>query len=107
MVDRPRVGCRHLARDNTLKIVEKMVEGLGDWTPEKRSKAAQILTSFLDYTEDKISGYTASILNALYKIMAGDEHVVINNVRFFELKKSVSNYARILDDLCLQIYILI
>lgn len=80
LIERPRVGCRHLARDNTLKIVEKMVEGMGDWTPEKRSKSAQILSSFLDYTEDKISGYTATILGALYKIMAGDENHVINSV---------------------------
>jgi dynein assembly factor 5 len=83
---RPGVGCRHLARDNTLKIVEKMVEGMGDWTPDKRAKSAQILSSFLDYTEDKISGYTATILAALYKIMAGDDIHVINNVRFLLYK---------------------
>ena len=57
-----------------------MVEGLSDWTPDKRGKSAQILSSFLFYTEDKISGYTATILNALYKIMAGDENYVIENV---------------------------
>lgn len=82
--DRPRVGSRHLARDNTLKIVDKMVEGMGDWTPEKRAKSAQILSSLIDYTEDKISGYTDKILNALYKIMAGDEHYVVDNVMSFD-----------------------
>lgn len=57
-----------------------MVEGLGDWTAEKRAKSAQILATFTIYTEDKITGYTASILNALYKVMAGDEAFVMKEV---------------------------
>jgi hypothetical protein len=57
-----------------------MIEGLADWTADKRAKSAQILSSFLIYTEDKITGYVASILGALYKIMAGDEPHVMNEV---------------------------
>jgi hypothetical protein len=71
-----------LARDNTQKVVNKMIEGLADWTADKRAKSAQILASFLVYTEDKITGYVASILGALYKIMAGDEPHVMNEVYF-------------------------
>ena len=29
---RPSVGCRHLARDNTQKIVTKLIQDLGHWT---------------------------------------------------------------------------
>ena len=78
--DRPRVGCRHLARDNTLKVVNKMVEGLGDWTADKRARSAQVLATFVWYTEDKITGYMQSILLALNKIMGGDESHVMQEV---------------------------
>jgi dynein assembly factor 5 len=105
--NRPGVGCRHLARDNTLKIVEKMVEGMGDWTPDKRAKSAQILSSFIDYTEDKISGYTATILAALYKIMAGDESLVINNVSISFFTYSVYSCVKILGGSFRRMYILI
>jgi dynein assembly factor 5 len=35
-LDRPRSGCRHLARDNTQKIIAKQIELLGDWNLETR-----------------------------------------------------------------------
>jgi dynein assembly factor 5 len=78
--ERPRVGCRHLARDNTLKVVNKMVEGLADWTADKRARSAQVLGTFVFYTEDKITGYMQTILLALNKIMGGDEPFVMQEV---------------------------
>ncbi|KAI8919361.1 armadillo-type protein [Powellomyces hirtus] len=74
--DRPRVGCRHFARENTQKIVNQMLEGMADWNVEVRIKSTQILTTFIRYGEDKITGYTGVILPALYKALAGDEAAV-------------------------------
>ncbi|RKO91223.1 armadillo-type protein [Blyttiomyces helicus] len=74
---RPRVGCRHLARDNTQKIVTKTVEGMADWNVEVRIKSTQILATFIPYTEDQITGYTNVILPALFRILAGDEPEVV------------------------------
>jgi dynein assembly factor 5 len=72
-VDRPRVGCRHLARDNTQKVVQKFIEGLGDWNADVRAKSALNLTAFLRFTEDQVAGYTNNILPISYKILSGDE----------------------------------
>jgi hypothetical protein len=78
--DRPRVGCRHLARDNLQKIVSKSVEKLGDWNAETRCSAARLLANFLRYTEDQITGYINLILPPIYKIMVGDEPFVMEAV---------------------------
>ena len=78
IADRPRVGSRNLARDNIQKVVGKLIEGLGDWNLETRAKSAQILRVFTKFTEDQITGYIGTILPALYKILAGDEVVVMD-----------------------------
>ncbi|KAJ3115018.1 HEAT repeat-containing protein 2 [Phlyctochytrium bullatum] len=77
---RPRVGCRHLARDNTQKIVKKLTEGLQNWSPDKRLKSAAILEAFITYTEENITGYTGTILPALYKILSSDEPAIMKQV---------------------------
>ncbi|KAI8854501.1 armadillo-type protein [Chytridium lagenaria] len=56
---RPRVGCRHLARDNTQKIT--------------RLKSALVLSAFIPYTEENITGYIGNILPVLYKTLSSDE----------------------------------
>ncbi|KAI8927803.1 armadillo-type protein [Entophlyctis helioformis] len=75
--NRPRVGCRHLARDNIQKVTSKLVEGLTDWSVETRTKSCQIMGVFITFTEDQITGYVNVILPALYKILAGDEQQVM------------------------------
>jgi dynein assembly factor 5 len=80
-VGRPRVGSRHIARDNTQKIVNKQIELLGDWNVEARAKAAQVLTVFIDFAESNITGYANVMLPAIYKILAGDEEVVVQEAK--------------------------
>ncbi|KAJ3207731.1 HEAT repeat-containing protein 2 [Dinochytrium kinnereticum] len=75
---RPRVGCRHLARDNTQKIVTKFIEGLQDWSPDTRFKSAVVLKAFIPYAEENITGYIGSILPALYKVLASDEPTIMS-----------------------------
>ncbi|OAJ35882.1 hypothetical protein BDEG_20113 [Batrachochytrium dendrobatidis JEL423] len=75
--DRPRVGSRHLARDNMQKVVAKIVEGMGNWTVEVRIKSAQMLGAYLTLTEDQITGYVGVILPILYKILSGDDPLVM------------------------------
>ncbi|KAJ3008446.1 HEAT repeat-containing protein 2 [Thoreauomyces humboldtii] len=70
---RPRIGSRHFARESTQKIVTLCIEGMADWNAEVRVKSAQILATFMHYSEDKVTGYTGVILPALYKVLAGDE----------------------------------
>ncbi|KAJ3414190.1 HEAT repeat-containing protein 2 [Chytridiales sp. JEL 0842] len=74
---RPRVGARHLARDNTQKIVNKMVEGMQDWSADVRAKSAGVLAAFMWYTEDNITGYIGTLLPVMYRVLSGDEpHVM-------------------------------
>ncbi|KAJ3256957.1 HEAT repeat-containing protein 2 [Boothiomyces macroporosus] len=76
--NRPRVGCRRAARDNIQKITKKLVEMLGDWNVETRYKGAQILYVYIDFCEAEITGYTATIVQPLYKILAEDEVHLMN-----------------------------
>ncbi|KAI9203339.1 armadillo-type protein [Polychytrium aggregatum] len=74
---RPRVGCRHLARDNTQKIVAKLVAGIQDWTAERRHKSALVLATFVTFTESNITGYIAQIVPGMVKVLSGDDaHVM-------------------------------
>ncbi|KAJ3331441.1 HEAT repeat-containing protein 2 [Blyttiomyces sp. JEL0837] len=84
--DRPRVGLRHLARDNTQKVVNKLIEGMQDWNAEVRAKSAAILESFILYAEANITGYIGTLLPVLYKTLAGDEaHVLKNTMSVAEM----------------------
>ncbi|KAH6565449.1 hypothetical protein BASA60_009949 [Batrachochytrium salamandrivorans] len=76
--NRPRVGSRHLARDNMQKIVVKLVDGMGNWTVDSRVKSTQILGAYLVLTEDQITGYVGNILPIIYKILSGDDQLVMN-----------------------------
>ncbi|KAJ3315566.1 HEAT repeat-containing protein 2 [Boothiomyces sp. JEL0838] len=76
--NRPRVGCRRAARDSIQKITKKLVEMLGDWNVETRYKGAQILYVYIDFCEAEITGYTATIVQPLYKILAEDEVHLMN-----------------------------
>lgn len=79
-LDRPRTGARHVARDNIQKIVTKQTELIGDWNLETRYKAAQVLTVFMDYVEKLVTGYVQNLLPAIYKLLAGDEIYVMEQV---------------------------
>lgn len=51
---------------------------LGDWNVETRYKGAQILYVYIDFCEAEITGYTATIVQPLYKILAEDEVHLMN-----------------------------
>jgi hypothetical protein len=74
------VGSRHLARDNTQKAVNKILEGMQDWNPDVRAKSAAILGAFLWYTEDNITGYMGALLPVFYRVLSGDEPQVMQEV---------------------------
>ncbi|KAI9092359.1 armadillo-type protein [Phlyctochytrium arcticum] len=74
--NRPRVGCRHLARENIQKIVQKMLDGMSNWNIEIRTKSAQVLAIFISYTETLITGYIDIILPVMNRVQAGDEAIV-------------------------------
>ncbi|KAJ3359863.1 HEAT repeat-containing protein 2 [Kappamyces sp. JEL0680] len=83
--NRPRSGCRHLARDNIQKIMGRQIELLGDWNVDTRFKAAQVLTVFMDFAETNATGYIGALLPAVYKVLAGDEpHVMQQNIALME-----------------------
>ena len=63
-----------------MKIVEKLVSGMSDWTVEIRSKSILILNSFIWYTQDYITGYVGSIIPVLCRICSGDEVEIVNQV---------------------------
>ncbi|KAJ3003855.1 UNVERIFIED_CONTAM: HEAT repeat-containing protein 2, partial [Siphonaria sp. JEL0065] len=77
LVDRPRVGVRHLARDNVQKTVNKVVEGLQDWNVEVRAKSASVLHAFVPLAERNITGYMGSILPQIYRVLAADDPLVV------------------------------
>ncbi|KAJ1553513.1 HEAT repeat-containing protein 2, partial [Cladochytrium tenue] len=74
---RPRVGARHLARDNCQKLVTRFVEGMQDWSPDTRAKSAASLAAFIPYAENNITGYVGTILPALYRVLAEDDPAVV------------------------------
>lgn len=67
--NRARPGLRHLARENTLKIVDKLTEGIADWSLNTRLISLRILSSFLPLTEDQITGYTGHLILPLQRIL--------------------------------------
>lgn len=83
--DRPRPGCRHLARDNTQKIIQKQIELLGDWNLETRYQAAKVLTVFMEHAEVNATGYISVMVQPIYKVLAGDEpYVMEQTVKLME-----------------------
>ncbi|KAI8810018.1 armadillo-type protein [Cladochytrium replicatum] len=83
---RPRVGSRHLARDNTMKIVEAAISGLQNWNADVRARWARVLCTLIRFTEVNVTGYTAQMLPALFRVCASDEvHVVKAARRVAEL----------------------
>ncbi|KAJ1565055.1 HEAT repeat-containing protein 2 [Nowakowskiella sp. JEL0078] len=77
--DEYRVGSRHLARDNTMKIVEKCIAGISSWTSELRDHWAKILYIFITFTRGNITGYVGQIFPVLFKVCSGDEIYVMNS----------------------------
>ncbi|KAI9366152.1 armadillo-type protein [Zopfochytrium polystomum] len=74
---RPRVGARRLTQDNVQKIVNKLLEGMQDWSPDLRAKSTATLASFLVFAEENITGYIGTILPVLYKLASADDAIVI------------------------------
>ncbi|KAI9350767.1 armadillo-type protein [Obelidium mucronatum] len=74
---RPRVGVRHLARDNVQKTVNKVVDGLQDWNVEVRAKSASVLAAFVPLAERNITGYMGNLLPAIYRVLAADDALVV------------------------------
>ncbi|KAI8811252.1 armadillo-type protein [Cladochytrium replicatum] len=78
---RPRAGSRHLARDNTMKIVEAAIAGLQNWNAEVRARWARVLCTLIRFAEVNVTGYTAQILPALFRVCASDEVYVVKGAR--------------------------
>ncbi|KAJ3121880.1 HEAT repeat-containing protein 2 [Nowakowskiella sp. JEL0407] len=76
--DEHNIGSRYLARDNTLKIVEKCVVGISSWTADLRHHWLKILSTFITLTRENITGYVAQILPAICRIIVGDETEVVD-----------------------------
>jgi hypothetical protein len=47
---------------------------------DTRFKSVQVLNVFIHHAEEKITGYVNLILPAVYKLLAGDEVIVMNEV---------------------------
>ncbi|KAJ3024801.1 UNVERIFIED_CONTAM: HEAT repeat-containing protein 2 [Siphonaria sp. JEL0065] len=76
-LDRPRVGVRHLARDNVQKTVNKVVDGLQDWNVEVRAKTASVLHAFVPLAERNITGYMGILLPTIYRVLTSDDALVV------------------------------
>ncbi|KAI8904408.1 armadillo-type protein [Gorgonomyces haynaldii] len=92
LLDRPRVGTRHLARDNTQKTINAFVEGIQDWNADVRSKSYQNLEAFIRMTEDQITGYVGVIMPPSYKTLAGDESHVMDSC--LKMLKTLAIYVK-------------
>lgn len=78
----PRIGIKHLFRDNTQKTVDKLVEKMSDWNVEVRRKSALMLSSLVWIVGEYITGYIGAILPTLCRICSGDEDMVVKAVCF-------------------------
>jgi dynein assembly factor 5 len=76
-ITRPKVGSRHLARENIQKIIQKIMDGLQDWGMETRFKSCQILYNYLSFAETHVTGYIGVLLPVVYKLLAGDEEIIV------------------------------
>ncbi|ORX38796.1 ARM repeat-containing protein [Piromyces finnis] len=78
--DRPRIGSRHIVRDNIMKILDKLLEDIQDWTTERRNKSSQILVTLFDFVEEHITGYTNAIIPIFCKVCTTDEISLLQSI---------------------------
>ncbi|KAL6589033.1 ARM repeat-containing protein [Neocallimastix sp. 'constans'] len=78
--NRPRIGSRHVVRDNIMKILDKLLEDIQDWNAERRNKSSQILVTIFDYVEDHITGYTGTIIPIFCKVCTTDEVSLLQSI---------------------------
>ena len=83
LLDRPRIGSRHVVRDNTMKIIDKLLEDIQDWNAERRNKSSQIFVTIFDFVEEHITGYTGTIIPIFCKVCTTDEVSLLQSVRVF------------------------
>ena len=80
LIDRPRIGSRHVVRDNIMKILDKLLEDIQDWNAERRNKSSQIFVTIFDFVEEHITGYTSNIIPIFCKVCTTDEASLLQSV---------------------------
>ncbi|KAJ3378298.1 HEAT repeat-containing protein 2 [Lobulomyces angularis] len=90
-LDRPRIGSKHILRENTQKILNKLLELMQDWNVDVRLKSSRILNSFLWYVEECITGYVGTILPILCKICSNDDSAVV--IAAIKIGQSLGKYV--------------
>lgn len=78
--NRPRIGSRHVVRDNTMKIIDKLLEDIQDWNAERRNKSSQIFVTIFDFVEEHITGYTGTIIPIFCKVCTTDEVSLLQSI---------------------------
>ncbi|OUM70216.1 hypothetical protein PIROE2DRAFT_37495, partial [Piromyces sp. E2] len=77
---RPRIGSRHVVRDNIMKILDKLLEDIQDWNAERRNKSSQIFVALFDFVEEHITGYTGTIIPIFCKVCTTDEISLLQSI---------------------------
>ena len=89
-----------MARDNTQKTINTLLEGMQDWNPDIRAKSAATFAAFLLYCEENVTGYMGAILPILYKILSGDDQQVMKEVFYISLFSKIVTLL-LEDSLCI------
>ncbi|KXS13573.1 ARM repeat-containing protein [Gonapodya prolifera JEL478] len=70
---RPRIGLRHLARDNTQKCLSFLLPGLRSWQPEARLRDAGGMRVLLGLLEENVTGYVDEVVKGFVLAVNEDE----------------------------------
>lgn len=101
LAERPNLGCRMLIYNNFSKILNGLVNDLGDWVVGTRTKSAQLLYVLLLNEEDSVTQHLEKVLSGLYKAVNDDEKTVVEYVSIYAIpESSEANYMLQLMHLC-------
>ncbi|XP_063235223.1 dynein axonemal assembly factor 5 isoform X2 [Bacillus rossius redtenbacheri] len=78
-VRRPNLGCRVLAQRNASKVLPALERELGDWIPDARLKASQLLGVLLLNAESHMTQHLEKILGVLCRACADTDPAVGRN----------------------------
>ncbi|PSN32857.1 Dynein assembly factor 5 [Blattella germanica] len=77
---RPNLGCRTLVKRNLIKIIPAIVNELGDWLADVRTKASQLLYSVILNAEIQITHHLEKVLIGMYKASRDEDLRVVYNI---------------------------